>query len=306
VNSRITRSLTAVCVFLFLLYAPSFCCAQIKVAAGDLEDSRRTDGFFNRLKADLKISGPGLGGARGARVLITRAVDETGKDLLGEKEPDRDFKELDVSDSSEARLQIELKNPERRAATIREISGTVEIFSPQRDPKSTIVVPNFQKNIGTPLANPSLKSAGIQITLWTKEMFDARKKAEEDKLNKQIESKAKQAEKSGNLEDAVNVLGEGLTAIFGGMMSSFATMGENDLAFRVQDPASKLISISIEDAQGKPIERGGRMTIGGSDERTIIYNFEQKPPANARIRLFVLTPAAIVKAPFKLTGVTLP
>lgn len=281
------------------------CFAQVKVSAGDVEDSRRSDGFFNKLKVELKITGSSLAGAKGVRAFVTKAVDDTGKDLMADKAADKEFKELSSSDQSEAKLQIEVKNPERRAATVREISGTVELFSPQKDPKATIVVPTFQRNIGRPIANAPLKAAGIEITVWTKEMFDARKKAEEEKAKKQLEEKANSAEKSGKVEDALGVLGEGLVAIFGGLMSSFASMEENDLAFQVKDPASKLISISVEDAQGKPVERGGSMTMGG-DPKTMIYSLKQKAPANARIRLFVLTPGSIIKLPFRLTAVPLP
>src|SRR5262245_41481981 len=185
--------------------------AQLKATAGDVEDSRRSDGFFNRLKVDVKLEGPPIASAKGVRIFVTKAVDDTGKNLLSDKEPEKDFKEIDSTpEKAEAKLQIELKNPERRASTVPEISGTVELFTPQKDPKSTIAIPNFQRNIGKPIASPALKAAGIELTVWTKEMFEERKKAEEAKMKKEMEDKAKEAEKSGKIEDAVGVLTEGL------------------------------------------------------------------------------------------------
>ena len=89
------------------------------------------------------------------------------------------------------------------------------------------------------------------------------------------------------------------------MFSSFAEMDENDIAFNVTDPGSKLISIDIEDDKGKKIENNGRMTIGG-DPRTMIYNFKEKLPATARIRLYILTPRSVTTVPFKLSAVPLP
>jgi hypothetical protein len=297
------RRIFAFALFITAMFAIDLTAiAQVKVSAGDVEDSRRTDGFFNRLKVELKITGAALAGARGVRVSVDKAVDDTGKNLIDEKEQDRDFKEVD---SAEAEVTIELKNPERRAASVREISGTVEVFAPQKDPKSILLVPGFQKTAGTPLQFPALKAAGIEVTFWTKEIFEARKKAEEERLKKELEEKTKRAESSQNPDDIVSALAEGLSQIFGGFTSSFASMEANDIAFNVKDPGSKLISIQFEDAQGKKIDHNGRMTIG-SDPRTVIYNFEQKLPANARIRLFVLTPASVVKAPFNLTGVALP
>ncbi len=278
--------------------------AQVKVTAGDLKDTRRTDGFFNKLEVDLKISGESIAGAKGIRVLVTKAVDDTGKNLIDEKEPENDFKEIDSSDK-ETKLSIEMKNPERRANAVQEISGSVEIFAPNKDPKATITLVNIQRDIGKPIISASLRAAGIELTVWNKEIFDARKKAEEDRLKKEIEAQAKKADKSGNPADAAELLGQGLMSIFGSLFSGFASMDENDLAFSVKDPQSKLVTIEFEDMAGKKLEQGGRTTIGG-DPRTIIYGFKEKVPATTRIKLYVLTPRAVTKTPFKLTNVSLP
>jgi len=301
--ARLQRSMLQAAVFLFLLSAVAS--AQVKVTAGDVKDTRRTDGFFNKLEVDLKISGEAMAGAKGIRALVTKAFDETGKNLIDEKESANDFKEIDSSDK-ETRIGIEMKNPERRANAVQEISGTVEIFAPQRDPNATISLSNFQRDIGKPVTNAALKAAGIELTVWNKVIFDARKKAEEQRLNREIEAKAKKAEKSGDLADAAELLGQGLMAIFGSMFSSFASMDENDLAFSVKDPQSKLVTIEFEDVAGKKIEGGGGRTTIGGDPRTIIYGFKEKLPATTRIKLYLLTPGAITKTPFKLTNVQLP
>ena len=292
-----------VIVALLVLAGEGF--AQVKVAAGTVKDVRRSDGFFNNLAVQLKINGESLVGARGIRVSVSKALDETGKNLIQEEKRVKRFEELDSSDQGETKIEIELKSPERRAMSVQEISGSIEVFSPQKDPRSIVAVPVFLKIVGKPIGSPALKSAGVEVIIWTKEIFEARKKAEEARLKKEMEDKAKKAEQSGKLEDALELLGEGLAKAFGSMFSSFAEMDENDIAFNVTDPGSKLISIDIEDDAGKPIANNGRMTIGG-DPRTMIYNFKQKLPATARIRLYLLTPRSVITVPFKLTGITLP
>jgi len=278
---------------------------QAKVAAGDVKDIRRSDGFFNNLDVQLKINGEALVGAKGIRVSVSKALDDTGKNLIKEEKQVKRFEELDSGNQGEAKIEIELKSPERRAMVVQEVSGSIDVFAPQKDPKSIIAVPAFLKIIGKPISSPALKSAGVEVVVWTKEIFEARKKAEEARLKKEMDEKTKKAEQSGKLEDALELLGEGLAKAFGSMFSSFAEMEENDIAFNVTDPGSKLINIDIEDETGKPIERNGRMTIGG-DPRTMIYNFKQKLPATARIRLYVLTPRSVITIPFKLTGIRLP
>lgn len=298
-----TRALLAAAVF--TLASASFTLAQVKVEAGNLKETRRTDGFFNQLEVELKITGPVLNGAKALRVMVDKAADDTGKNLVSEKTSSRaDFKEVD-SKETEAKLDVELTNAERRATALTEIAGTIEIFIPARDPQSTVSLAGLQKQIGKQIASPVLKSAGVEVTIWNKEMFDARKKAEEDKVKSELEQKTKKAEQSGDLKDAAEVLAQSLISIFGGMFSSFADMEANDLAFNVKDPKSKLVAIELEDESGKKIESRGRMTMG-SDPRTIIFGFEQKLPANARIKLYVLTPKSLVKTPFRLASIQLP
>ena len=278
---------------------------QVKVVAGDVKDTRRSDGFFNNLDVQLKISGDALTGAKGIRISVSKALDDTGKNLIKEEKQGKRFEEIDANSQGETKIEIELKSPERRAATVQEVAGSVEIFAPAKDPRSIVAVPAFMKIVGKPIANPALKAAGIEVIIWTKEIFEARKKAEEARLKKEMEDKAKKVEQSGKLEDAFELLGEGLAKAFGSMFSSFAEMDENDIAFNVTDAGSKLISIDIEDDKGKPIANNGRMTTGG-DPRTMIYNFKEKLPATARIRLYILTPRSVTTVPFKLSGVPLP
>src|SRR6476619_7053198 len=113
------RTVHAAAVFAIL--TASVASAQVKVSVGDVKDTRRTDGFFNKLEVDLKISGESLSGAKGIRALVSKGIDETGKNLINEKESENNFKEIDSSDK-ETKLSIELKNPERRASAVQEIS----------------------------------------------------------------------------------------------------------------------------------------------------------------------------------------
>ena len=150
--------------------------SQVKVEVGDVKEQRRTDGFFNDLNIDLKLGGPVLKNAKAARITVDRAVDDTGKDLISDKTTDKAFKEISSFDSRSedtTRIEVDLKNSERRATVVKELAGTIELFDPTRDPQSTISISNFQAAIGKPLTNPLLRSAGVEVTVWTKEMFDA-------------------------------------------------------------------------------------------------------------------------------------
>jgi len=283
----------------------SVAAAQIKLTPGDVEDRRRSDGFFNRLSVKLKLNGPELAAAKAIRVLVATAVDDTGKNLINPKEEKAEFKDKSGFEETEATVEFELLNPERRAASIKSLAGTIEVYVPPNDPRAVLTFPGFQRSIGKSLSNPALKSAGVEVTVWDKRTFDAAKKTEEARIKAEFDQRAKKAQETGGLTDAASLLAEGLMRAFGSMFSSFAEMGENDVSFYVKDPEKKLIEIEIQDDKGKALERGGRMTIGG-DPRTVIIEFKEKLPPTARLRLFLLTPKSIVKVPFSVQSIALP
>lgn len=270
--------------------------SQVRVLPGDIKDTRTTAGFFAGLEIELKVLGDLLADAKAIRLSVTSAVDETGRDIVNPKEAATEFNELDEGEQSTAKLTVKLKNPARQATTVREIAGELEIFVPRRDPSSTVTVENIRRATGSPIASPSLRAAGIEVTMWTKQQYEARRKAEEEKLK---------AEKAKAPAGAGEALGEALAKVFGGLLGSFEEMSEHSIAMQVKDPGARLVGIEFQDSRGSRIG-GGRMSFGGREDQTRIYDFSEKLPDTARVKLYVLTPKAIVKTPFKLRDVPLP
>ena len=93
--------------------------------------------------------------------------------------------------------------------------------------------------------------------------------------------------------------------VFGGLFNAMTEMGENGLAIQVTDPKKLLLGIEFEDANGKTIDHKGRTTLGG-EERTMLFDFEEKLPETTRVKLHLLTAKSLVRAPFKLMNVPLP
>ena len=279
---------------------------QVRVMPGEVKDTRRTDGFFNKLEVEMKVLGDVLSGAKGIRVRITKAVDETGKDLLPEKKGDDEFKEISSSGSETAKVDLELKNPARKAMAVQEISGTLELFVPSRDANATILIPSLTSAVGHAFEHAGLKAAGIDVSIWNKQQYETRRKSEEERLKKAYEErKKKAAEPGGSAEDFGDALAQGLMKVFGGLFNAMTEMGENGLAIQVTDPKKLLIGIEFEDANGKTIDHRGQTTLGG-EERTMLFDFEEKLPETARVKLHLLTSKSVVSFPFKLVNVPLP
>jgi hypothetical protein len=279
---------------------------KIGVLVGELKDSRTTGSFFAGLEVELKVLGDTLVDAKAMRLSVEAAVDDTGRNLIGEKTESPEFKEIDLSGKTAATAKVELKNPVRQATAIQELSGSVELFMPLRDVNSVATVTNLSKNLGVPISAPAMKTAGIELVIWNKNQFEARKKAEEEKLKKEMAAKRKKDGEGGKEDDLGESLADGLQKVFGSLFSGFARMEENSLAFQITDPQSRLVGIEFEDDRGKPIGTNGRMTMGGGKDKTTIYEFSERLPDTARVRMYVLTAKATIKVPFKLTNVPLP
>lgn len=279
---------------------------KVGVLAGEIKDSRTTGSFFAGMEVELKIVGDALVDAKGIRVSVDAATDDTGRDLRNKKTEKSEFAEIDMSDKTATTAKVELRNPVRQATAILELSGSIELFIPRRDVESVAELTNLSKNLGVPVSAPALKAAGIELVIWNKDQFEARKKAEEEKLKRELAAKRKKEGEGASEEDIGDSLAGGLQKMFGSLFSSFGRMEENSLAFQIADPQTRLVNIEFEDELGKPIGTNGRMTMGGGKEKTSIYEFSERLPAGARVRIYVLTPKATIKVPFKLTNVPLP
>lgn len=302
INKHAARlALAALAIFAFSVVAA----AQVRVLEGSVNESRRNDGFSSGLQVDLKVVGDVLKDAKGIRVIIERAVDETGRNLLDEKKVEKDFKEINLEGENSTKLRLELKPSERKAAVIKEVSGYLEIFLPTKDPKSVIAVAGVMKGAGKPLVNPALKAAGLEVTVWTREQFEARRKAEEERIRKEEEEKRKKGG-AQPMEELGELLVAGLGKIFGGMFGGFDELSENSIVLTIKDPNAKLLDVQFEDAKGKPIKTSGSRSSGDGETKTRVFDLDEKLSDTARLKLALLTPEAIVKEPFKLTNIALP
>lgn len=274
-------------VFIALVFASSGL-AQVNVKAGDMKDSRTTGSFFAGLDIEFLVTGNSLTGARAMRVLLSTAVDETGRNII--KESQTAFEQFDEDDQTEASVMVKMKNPSRAAMTLKEVTGNVELFVPAKDPAATITVNNLSRSIGIPINAPTLKAAEIEITIWNKEQYDARKKAEEEKLKK--------------TKGADNI-GDALTGMFSSLLGSLGDLDENSIAFDIKDPQSKLVRIAIQNSKGESIGSGG-MTVGDGKQQTRIFDLQEKLPPDARVTIQILTAKSLIRTPFKLEKVLLP
>ena len=258
----------------------------VGVTAGDITDRRRNDGHFASLEIELKLTGDASAGARGARATVEKAVDDTGRDLMKEEKGSDDFAKSSGDDPPP--LKVELRNPARRAKIVRELAGRVDVFVPARDPAAEARVPKFVSLTDRPIANPALKGAGAQVMVISRNTYEAEKKKNEEQRRKEAEG----AGVAGAMANAFAGLFEGF----------FGDIGENDVLVKVEDKGKKVFSVDVVDAAGKPVDSMGSMKVGDF----WILKFGEKVPADAGLRVYVMTPKSMVTEKFALKDIALP
>ena len=283
---------------LTLAVAASLSAQDLRVSPGTIEDRRTTGKFFGGLEVELKLTGDDLADAKAKRVIVSKAVDETGRDLL----PD-ERKEPDFSTSSGSDLKVSLKNPARGSTALREISGRVELFTPSRDPASVVTIDRLLSRMDKSISMPALRNQKIEIAVVSPKAHRAnaaKRKAEfekemaKNKAEMEKEMKGASAEEAKALEAIM-----GLAQAFSGMMDE---VGDNDLILNVKDEEDRVMDVEVTRADGEEISSNGSMSSG----ELRVMNFSEKLPADAKLKVLVKTKKALVSAPFTLSNVSLP
>lgn len=283
VNSKLLLPLV------ILSLALPVCAQDVQMRLGDVKDTRTTGQFFAGLDVELKLSGDTLEDAKSMKLTIESATDDTGRNLIDSGKM-RDGFEAIGSYGQKNMVTLKLKNPARKAATVKEITGSIELFVPKQDPGSSAVIESFQAKTNAPFEAPGLQKANVKVIVWNKAQFDA------------IRAKKKESQSAKSLGGALSeAFGEALGGLFG-----FGALNDNDFAMQVEDADSKVVEIEFQDAAGKKIETNGRSSTTQNKVQTIVYNFRNKMPENAKLVVYLSSPKALLKVPLALKDVPLP
>lgn len=279
-------ALKMICSVVILCAAGQAIAQDVGVQVGAIKDTRTTDKSQSELVIDLQLVGKDVKKVASVEFKATKAVDSTGKNLVRSDEESEEFGTFNHFGTS----TISLKNPARKATTVKEISGKIEMVVPDNDPDAAITVTDFVDKPRTVVSHPSLSAAKAKITVLTKEGYQQEKKA--------TEKKAAEKKNASNGQDPAAAMAQAFDGMFGGM----GEPGDNGIVLKVEDPGEKVVKIEFCDAAGKPLRRAGSMSSGD----THTYNFAQELPKDTQIRFIVATQKAAVTIPFTLKDVLLP
>jgi hypothetical protein len=300
---RLSKHLRLSRSFLFLaltaLAATPLPAQDVLVTTGTVEDRRTTGQFFGGLEIELKLTGDDLADAKASRVIVKKAVDATGRDLLPESQREEDFRDAQGGGST---LKVSLKNPARGAAAVREVAGEIQLFLPGRDPAATAAVDKFLSRMDKPLSAPGLKATQIEVRLVSPKTYKATVEKSQAEMEKEMEKHRAEMQKEAEKEGVDAKQADALIELAKGLMGMMGEVGENDLIFEIKDKQKRLYDIEVVSKAGKKIDRNGSMSSG--DVR--ILHFAEKLPADARLRFLIRTDKSVQRSPFALKDVPLP
>jgi hypothetical protein len=286
----------------------------LDVAVEEIRATRSNNEFQTGLEVTLKLSGTEFEKAAECRCRLTKAVDDTGADLIRAEEGPPGPHMFGHT--------FRLKLPARKAQVLKELSGVVEMLLPERDPQATIKVTGFAARPSVKVSHPTLTASGATVTIVSKAEFDRLRGMPRDgspnlsfggpphlDLTPKIGPEGpKDAATKGN---AAPQAVEGLLGALASAMGGGFGLNENSVVAIQNDPNRRIWKIEFYSPSGDPIPI--RCTEGGNDfsDNGVLRNytgfsFDKKLPETAVMRIMVATPTAVTRVPFSLKNVSLP
>lgn len=268
----------------------------VEVSVKSVND-RRTSGSFAQLNISLELPKISSRDVEASRVLLAGATDDTGRTLLnpeaGEPMLEPNYRgSLTGRDDKvppPATVNITLQNPDRKAKTVKEVRGEIELFMPSKDPNSVAEIAKFMGSSGKPLSHKALKANGIEIALVSPAQLAAERKRLSDAKRKEY-------------VEAGWTPGEDLDSMVKSYSESLLTVEDSDVLVRIKDPNSRIQELAYIDAAGETKRISDRTDEGF----TYLTTWGEKPQADWKLKVSMKTPKNMVRYSFALKDVVLP
>jgi hypothetical protein len=283
-------ALAALLLLAPLLRAQSSRPAEVTVRA---VNDRRTSGSFAQLDIRLELPKVRSSEVAASRVIVSAARDNTGADLADPEagkdlEPNMRMAMGGEENNDPVNISVTLKMPSRKATTVKEVRGEIELYMPSKDPNSVAQISKFTSLAGKPLSHRALKANGVTITILTPaQLADERKRLGE--------IKRKEAQASG-------YTGEDLDAVVASYLEGLLSVEPSDVAVRISDPQKRIQEITYIDAAGET----KRVSSHDDQGITVLSTWGEAPAPDWKLQVSMKTPKNVIRQPFTLANVALP
>ena len=258
---------------------------------------RRSEGHFPRCTLGIELPDIPAHEARASRVVVMKAVDDLGTNLVREDAADARLEPTQRGSFGKPKegpapptiVFAELKNPPRKATILKEVSGEIELYIPGRDPNGEAGFPKILSMAGKPLAHAALKANGVEISVLSQAQIEAERKKAGD-------AERAKARKEGVTDE------DTITSMVENAVYSFPKGGEGQIVLRVKDPKKAIQDFKMADGEGNP------QFNGKSDEAgfTILEFWGDKPKPDWTMKVLMQSDKSLVRHTFVFRDVPLP
>ncbi|MHB0970316.1 MAG: hypothetical protein ACYC7A_11155 [Thermoanaerobaculia bacterium] len=258
-------------------------------------NDRRSTAFFSQLSIRLELGGITASEVSAAKVKITKAVDDTGRDLTDPEAGEPAFQpmpgpmSLNEDPERPAMLEVALKNPDRNAITVKEVMGDVEFYMPGKDPDAVAYFPKFKTMTGKPLTHRALKANGVEISIVSDAQIEADKK-------KAAEAKRKEAIAEGADEEMVEYA-------VSSVEEYYFKPEPGEFVLRIKDPNKRVHDLQFVTPSGEAQRLFSQEREGGY---TVISSFGETVDVNWDLRVNLRTAKSVSRHKLELKDVELP
>lgn len=258
---------------------------------------RRSEGHFPRCTLGIELPDIPAWEARASRVVVMKAVDDLGTNLVREDAADARLEPTQRGSFGQPRegpapptiVFAELKNPPRKATTLKEVSGEIELYIPGRDPNGEAGFPKILSMAGKPLAHAALKANGVEISVLSQDQIAAERKKAED-------AERAKAKREGITDE------ETVKSMVDYVSDSFPKGGEGQIVLRVKDPKKAIQDFKMADGEGNPQFNGKSDQAG----LTILEFWGEKPKPDWTMKVLMQSDSSLVRFTFVFRDVPLP
>ena len=269
---------------------------KLQVAVDSLLDRRTTSDFPHpSLSLTLTLQGEDAAAVKSARPRVTRAVDDTGRDLANPQNAmvyGADGWQESLGEKVTPR--IELASPSRKAKSRTAVEGVIDTYLPSRDSAATVKIDRVLSHRDKPFSAPALAAQGIRLGVLSKAGLEREKK--------QAEAREKAKPKKTKKESVEGVAEAMADVLVATIQRLFENAGENDLILKVDDPGKKIFSFDLAAPDGTPVQSYGVTNVEGY---RIVRMFEPIPPATS-LQVRLKTPKSFGEVRFAFQDVKLP
>ncbi len=268
-----------------------------KVVLKEVVDDRYGGGKTESgLVIALKVEGEDVESFPSGRALLKEARDDSGRSLLPKNPATPSFSKLKFSP-----LRLDLVAPPRSARSVT-VSGSVELFAPEKDPAAVVKVPKALAQLDRPLVSPGLAAANLEVTVLSKARSaeEAKKQSSPEavaRLRQLLKAEGKSDEEVAQMLE----MRDALSKLFAGGDAK----PDVTLLLKAED-VGKIQDVTFLGPDGTDLRSGG--VAGGSDGvmATRSYTLQNPPGPDTTIVFTLLTEKARVSVPFMLKDVPLP